>query len=136
MIGPVRRTGREAGAAAVEFVLMSVLLVLLLFGVLQVALYVYARNVVSSAVADAARYAATNDPAAGAERARDLIASGLNHRAAGALRCSGRADVDAASGLPTVTVQCRGRIGPAFLPFGLLPLQVDVSSSALREEQP
>ena len=41
---------REAGAAAVEFVLISVLLVLLLFGVLQVAAFFYARNIVAASM--------------------------------------------------------------------------------------
>lgn len=116
--------------------MMTVLLVLLLFAVLQVAIYVYARNVVSSAVADAARYAATNDPDSGAQRANDLVAKGLNRRSADALRCVGRTDTDAASGLATVTVRCAGRIGPTFLPLGLLPLRVDVSSSVLQEPHP
>jgi hypothetical protein len=48
----------ERGAAVVDFVLMSVLLVMLLFAVLQVAVYFYARNVVAASAADAARYAA------------------------------------------------------------------------------
>ena len=51
--------------------MMSVLLLMLLFGVLQVAVYFYARNVAAASAADAARYAAAEgiDPAAGAARA-------------------------------------------------------------------
>ena len=61
---------RDDGAAVVEFVLVSVLLVLLLFGVLQVGVYFYARNIVAASAADAARYAAAAgvDPDAGAGR--------------------------------------------------------------------
>ena len=57
----------DQGAAVIEFVMMIVLLVLVLFGVLQVAVYCYARNIVAAAAADGARYAASLgvDPGAG-----------------------------------------------------------------------
>src|SRR4051794_30066432 len=75
---PMRRD-RDDGAAVVEFVLISVLLIFLLFAVLQVAVFCYARNIVSASAADAARYAAAAGmPAsAGKQRAEELIAQGL-----------------------------------------------------------
>ena len=47
----VRRRADD-GAAVVDFVLISTLLVFLLFAVLQVAVYFYARNVVAASAAD------------------------------------------------------------------------------------
>lgn len=127
----------DRGAAAVDFVLISVLLVLLLFGVLQVAVYFYARTVVSSAAADAARYAANAgvDPQAGTERARLLIADGLNASDAASVPCTSGPSTDAATGLATVTVHCTGRIGLLLLPLHM-PLRIDVQASALKETAP
>jgi Flp pilus assembly protein TadG len=132
-----RRASGDGGAALVEFVLMSVLLVLLLFAVLQVALYFYARNVIASAAADGARYAANAgvDPGSGAHRAAELIAGGLNASAAGEVPCTSAASTDAASGLATVTVRCRGRMPLLLLPLQL-PLTIDVQSSVLQETPP
>jgi Flp pilus assembly protein TadG len=127
----------DAGAAAVDFVLMSLLLVLLLLGVLQTAVYFYARNIVAASAADAARYAAAAglDPSAGGTRAQDLLRSGLAGGSAASIHCTGAAAVDGASGLPTATVHCTGRLRLLFLPLHL-PLTIDVTSSALKERQP
>ncbi|MDT4918411.1 MAG: hypothetical protein QOH89_3111 [Pseudonocardiales bacterium] len=127
----------EAGAAVVDFVLMSLLLVLLLLGVLQTAVYFYARNVVAASAADAARYAAALgvDPAAGGPRAERLIHAGLPDGDAAAIHCTGAAGYDAVSGLATTTVHCTGRLRLFFLPLHL-PLSIDVTSSALKEQQP
>jgi Flp pilus assembly protein TadG len=118
----------------VEFVLMSVLLIFLLFAVLQVALFFYARNVVAAAAADAARYAANAgaDPGSGTPRAAGLIAGGLSSDVAAAVPCTSAASSDRASGLATVTVHCRGRMSLLFLPLQL-PLTIDVQSSVLQE---
>jgi hypothetical protein len=48
---------------------------------------------------------------------------------------AGAAAVDGASGLPTATVHCTGRLRLLFLPLHL-PLTIDVTSSALKERQP
>lgn len=114
--------------------MMSVLLVFLLFAVLQVATYVYARTVIAASAADAARYAAGAgaDPAAGGERARTLIREGLTARYAESVPCRGTASVDADSGLATTTVHCRGRAAMLLVPVHL-PLTIDVTASALRE---
>jgi Flp pilus assembly protein TadG len=127
----------ERGAAAVEFVMMSVLLLFLLLGVLQVAVYFYARNVVASSAADAARYAASvGVPGdAGAARARELIGDGLDAADARDITCTSLIGRDARSGLPTVRVTCRGRVRLLFSPLRL-PLTVDVSSTVLKEQTP
>jgi Flp pilus assembly protein TadG len=127
----------ESGAAVVEFVLISVLLIFLLFGVIQVAVYYYVRNIVAASAADGARYAATSgvDARSGATRASQLIAHGLTADAAADITCTGGSAVDAASGLPVATVHCRGPLRALFLPLDL-PLRVDVTSSVLEESAP
>jgi Flp pilus assembly protein TadG len=128
---------RDGGAAVVEFVLISVLLVLLLFGVLQVGVFFYARNIVAASAADAARYAASAgaSPSAGAARAEQLISDGLGGGQAGAIRCTGGTTTDPDSGLPVTTVHCSGRIRALLAPIDL-PLRMDTTSSALTEAVP
>lgn len=125
----------DDGAAVVEFVMISVLLVLLLFGVLQVGVFFYARNIVAASAADAARYAAAAGvpPSAGGPRAERLIADGLG--STDGIRCTGRAGVDPESNLPVTTVECRGTVPALFVP-GNLPLRIDMTSSALKEATP
>jgi Flp pilus assembly protein TadG len=131
------RAADEGGAAVVDFVLISVLLIFLLFAVLQVAVYFYARNVVAASAADAARYAAAEGiaPADGGRRALALIHRGLDEPDARGLHCSGFPAVDASSGLAVTRVRCTGRIRLLFSPLAL-PLSIDVSSSVLRERAP
>jgi Flp pilus assembly protein TadG len=130
----VRSAGVDRGAAVVDFAMMSVLLVFLLMAVLQVAVYFYVRNVVSSSAADAARFAAAKDVplAAGTSRAQELLEQGLDANDADAIHCGATPGRDGGSGLPTVTVRCRGRIRLLFLPLGA-PLTVDVQSTVLKE---
>lgn len=125
---------RDDGAAVVEFVLVSVLLVLLLFGVLQVGVYFYARNIVAASAADAARYAAAagTDPAVGASRAEQLIHAGLG---SSDITCTSVPGRDASSRLPVTIVHCTGRIKAFLAPIDI-PLTVDMTSSALREQAP
>lgn len=127
----------DVGAAVVDFVLMSLLLVLLLLGVLQTAVYFYARNVVAASAADAARYAAAAgvDPAAGGAHAHDLIRAGLADGDAASIHCTGGAGVDRTSGLTTASVRCTGRLRLLFLPLHV-PLTIDVTASALKEREP
>jgi Flp pilus assembly protein TadG len=126
----------DSGAAVVDFVMMSVLLLFLLFGVLQIAVYFYARNIAASSAADAARYAAAEGvtASAGATRAQQLIHEGLGDADASSIHCTGRPGRDEKSGLPVTTVHCAGRIRLLFSPLHL-PLTVDVTSSVLREGQ-
>jgi Flp pilus assembly protein TadG len=135
--GTRRRSCDDAGAAVVDFVMISVLLIMLLLGVLQVAIYFYARNVAAASAADAARYAAAQgiDPRDGGARADQLIRQGLDDADATAITCTGVAARDGVSGLDVTTVRCRGRIRLLFLPLGL-PLTIDVTSSVLREARP
>ena len=129
------RRGRDDGAAVVEFVMISVLLVVLLFGVLQVGVYFYARNIVAASAADAARYAAAAGvpPRSGAQRAERLIADGLG--SVDGLHCTSGPGVDPQSRLPVTTVHCTGRIRALLAPIEL-PVRIDSTSSAVRETTP
>jgi hypothetical protein len=63
----------------VEFVLVSVLVVVLMLAVLQVGLALHIRNTLISAASEGARFAAAadRDPADGAQHTRELIWSSL-----------------------------------------------------------
>lgn len=117
--------------------LISVLLVLLLFAVLQMALFVHARNIVSAAAADGARYAANAgvDPSGGETRARQVLRDGLPDATAGAIVCRAADAVDAVSGLDVARVRCRGRVSMLLLPFDI-PLDIDISSTVVKEHAP
>lgn len=125
---------RDGGAAVVEFVMMSVLLVLLLFGVLQVAVYFYARNIVAASAADAARYAAAAgaSPSSGAARAEQLIRDSLG---SSDITCTSTSGVDARSNLPVTSVHCHGTVKTLLAPLDI-PLRIDTTSSALKETVP
>lgn len=135
---PVRRRAQlteDRGSAVVDFCLMSVLLVLLLLAVLQVAALFYVRSVAASAAADGARYAANAGvaPQAGAQRATALLAQGLGPGMAGRLPCQGGLVADAASGLATAEVRCRGTIRSVLLPLGAL-VRIEVSGRSLKDD--
>jgi Flp pilus assembly protein TadG len=131
----VRRA--DAGAAAVDFVMIAVLLVFLLLAVLQVAVYFYARNVVAASAADAARYAAAEsvDPAAGGPRAERLVHQGLDEPDARGVKCTGAPGRDAASGLAVTRVRCTGHLRLLFTPLPV-PLDLDATAAVLREGRP
>ncbi|WP_413452376.1 TadE/TadG family type IV pilus assembly protein [Georgenia phoenicis] len=65
-----------------EFVLVSVLVVMVLLGVLQLTLALHVRNTVVDAAGEGARYGALegSSPAEGAQRTRELIGSALHPR--------------------------------------------------------
>lgn len=124
----------DRGSSVVEFALISVLLVFLLFAVLQVAAVFYVRSVVAAAAADGARYAANAgvDPISGGPRASTLIGRGLGAGMARRLPCAGGQLIDAASGLVTAEVRCQGRIRSVFVPVGAL-VSINVSGQSLKD---
>ncbi|MEU4361875.1 TadE/TadG family type IV pilus assembly protein [Promicromonospora sp. NPDC023987] len=75
----MRSGGPEHGSAAAEFVLVSVLVLALLLGVVQVALAVHVRSLATDAAAEGARVAARADrgPADGVARTRALLTDAL-----------------------------------------------------------
>ena len=125
----------DRGSAVVEFSLMSVLLVMLLFAVLQVAALFYVRSVAAAAAADGARYAANAGVSAqaGGERASALLGRALSRGMARELPCAGALVADADSGLITTEVRCTGTIRSVFLPLGAL-VRVDVSGQSLKDD--
>lgn len=136
-MGRPARPRSDRGSSVVEFVLLAGLLVTLLFVILQIAVWFYARTIVASAAADAARYAATTGGGhgTGAHRAGELIDDGLSPDAAGQIPCADSTSVDPDSGLPTTTVRCRGQLKMVLLPFDI-PLTIDVHSTSFIERSP
>ena len=79
---PRSRAEQERGAAVVDFVFVSLVLVPLFLGIMQVALVMHVRTTLASAAAEGARYAATVDrgPDDGAARTRTEIGEALSAR--------------------------------------------------------
>ncbi|PJI94547.1 TadE family protein [Luteimicrobium subarcticum] len=77
-----RRGGREDGAAVVDFVLVSILVMALFLGVVQVALARHVRAVLVDSAAEGARYGARADrsPEDAVARTRELATADLSSR--------------------------------------------------------
>ena len=120
---------RDAGAAAVEFVLVGVLLTALFLAIVQLGMDLHVRNVLVASASEGARYGANANrvPAEGADRARELIGEALSARFAGDVS----AGTEVVDGAETVVVRVRAPL-PVFAwygPGGTLR----VSGHALRE---
>jgi Flp pilus assembly protein TadG len=129
-----RRDGGERGSAVVDFVLVSVLVLALLLAVLQVAVYVHVRNVVTASAQEGARYAANADvdSALGAARTVEVVARATSVQTAEGLACTSAEEVDA-TGLTLVVVRCSGSVPTLFAALGnLLPLEV--AGRAVKEQ--
>ena len=115
--------------------MVSMLIVALLLGVLQVAVYVHVRNVVTASAQAGARHAANADvdSAAGAARTVEVVARATSRWTAAGLACTSAEEVDA-SGLTLVVVRCSGAVPTLLSALGnLLPLEV--TGRALKEGQ-
>jgi Flp pilus assembly protein TadG len=122
----IRRDDGERGGAVVEFVFVSVLVVVLLLAVLQVAVYVHTRNVVTASAQEGARYAANADvpSSTGADRTVAIVARATSVQTAEGLACTA-GEVADASGLTLVVVRCSGAVPTLLAGLGnLLPLEV------------
>ena len=118
--------GGERGSAFVDFVMVSILIVTLLLAVLQVAVYVHVRTVVTASAQEGARYAANADvdSTVGAARAVEVVARATSVQTAEGLSCTSGEEVDA-SGLTLVVVRCSGSVPAVLASLGnLLPLEV------------
>ena len=116
----------ERGSAVVDFVLVSMLITMLLLAVLQVAVYVHVRNVVTASAQAGARYAANADvdSSVGAERTLEVVADATSRQTANGLSCSSAEEVDK-TGLTLVVVRCSGSVPSLLAALGnLLPLEV------------
>ncbi|MDK3258104.1 TadE family protein [Blastococcus capsensis] len=115
----------ERGSAVVDFVLVSMLIVTLLLAVLQVAVYVHVRNVVTASAQEGARYAANADVAssAGAGRTVEIVARATSVQTAEGLACTSAEEADP-SGATLVVVRCSGSVPSLLAVLGnLLPLE-------------
>jgi Flp pilus assembly protein TadG len=118
--------GGERGSAVVDFVLVSVLIVVLLLAVLQVAVYVHVRNVVTASAQEGARFAANADvdSSLGAARTVEVVGEATSQQTAGGLVCTSTEEPDP-SGLTLVVVRCSGAVPSLLADLGnLLPLEV------------
>lgn len=123
----------DRGAAAVEFVLVSIVLVMLLLAVVQVGVFLHVRNVVAASAAEGVRYAANadRDSAEAGPRTREIVASALNARLAGALIYAPQ-EAAGAGGSTLVSVHVTGAVPTVLAQLGgLIPL--DVTARALKE---
>jgi Flp pilus assembly protein TadG len=126
----------ERGSAVVEFVLISLLIVTLLLAVLQVAVYVHVRNVVTASAQEGARYAANSDVPSdqGAARTVQIVAEATSVGTAQGLQCTSAEEPDG-SGLTLVVVRCSGSVPSLLAALGnLLPLEV--TGRAVKEIAP
>lgn len=125
--------GGERGSAVVDFVLVSLLIMTLLLAVLQVAVYVHVRNVVTASAQEGARYAANADvdPAAGSGRTLEIVGQATSEQTARGLSCSSGQEAYPA-GLTVVVVRCEGSVPALLASLGnLLPLEA--TGRAVRE---
>lgn len=122
----------EGGAAVVDFVLVSMVLVPLVLGLIQVALVLHVRNTLTAAATEGARYGATVDrgPEHAAARARQRVEEALATRFADGVT-AGSVRVD---GVDTVVVRVRARV-PALGLWGPA-VALDVEGHAVEELVP
>jgi hypothetical protein len=122
------RARGERGATVVEFLAVTILTVVCLLGVAQLAVWVWARNVAVTAVHEGARTAAeTGRPLRdGSRRAREVLEDGLG-------ASSGRFAVEVAEDGGTVAVRARGT-APMIVPF-LPAFPVEVQADAFDEDR-
>jgi Flp pilus assembly protein TadG len=106
----------DDGSAAVEFVLVGVLLTALTLGVVQLAFALHVRNTLLDAAAEGARFAALagNTPEDGADRTRQLITSAVGPDYAGGVAAgyTEYSGVDATRVTVTAPLPLVGPFGP------------------------
>ena len=127
---------RERGAAVVEFVLVSVLLLTLFMAIAQVGLYLHMRNVVVASLAEGAREAANadRDCADGVARARDLVVGAVGDRVANGLTFDVPADgceTTAGGGAVLVQIRAHGPLPLLFPPIG--SISMNATAHAIKE---
>jgi hypothetical protein len=121
----------EGGAAVADFVMVGALVTLLFVAVFQLGLALHVRNTLIACASEGARFGARadTDPAAGAERARTLVAASLSPRFARDVSVS----VGDADGVSVVTVRVVAPL-PVLGPLGP-DAGLDVVGRAFREGQ-
>jgi len=71
--GATRRTASEHGSAAVQTAILFPVVLLLIFGIIQGALWFHARNVALGAAQEGVRVASAEGGASGADRAHEFV---------------------------------------------------------------
>lgn len=124
-----RRLKTETGSAVVEFTLISMILIPLVLGLMQIALVLHVRNTMTSAVSEGARIGARENatPALGATAARSLISQTIASRFAQSVS----ATTGSIGGAPGVIVTADARV-PALGLFGP-GITINVSGRAIDE---
>jgi Flp pilus assembly protein TadG len=124
------RTRSEAGSAVVDFTLVGALVTLVFVGVVQLTVALHVRNTLVDCASEGARYGALadRDPAAGAQRTRELIGQDLSAAYAGDVT----AGTERFDGLDTVVVRVRAPLPVAGL-LGVGRL-LEVSGHAVSEQ--
>lgn len=121
----------DRGAAASEFALLAGLVSVILLAAMQLAFALHVHNTATAHVVEGARLGARadSDPAAGAQRARELLGQSLPG-SGGVVVTAGRTS---AAGVQVVEVSARIRL-PVFGPFG--PVEgMTVTGHAYAEDQ-
>jgi len=118
----------ERGAAVVEFVLVSVIALVLTLAVVQLALFLWERNALMGSLSEGARVAATEGRtlADGRRVAVELLQRSVGGRVAGAVPIEGEETAG------VVVLRAEGRL-PSFLP-GLPGLPVRMTARMHEEE--
>lgn len=126
----VRRRRRDRGSAAVDFVLVMIVLVPLVLGIMQVALVLHVRSTLAAAASEGARYAATADhtPQEGAARTRQQIDEAI----AGDFARDVVPSVASIHGQPGVTITVTAEVPP----LGLWGPSVRLSVAGHAVEEP
>ncbi len=115
-VSPAPERRAESGAAVVEFILVSVLLVTLFLAVAQLALALHVRNTLVAAAAEGARYGANADR--GLEDAKHRTEEVIGVSLSPDFDADVRAEYQDLSGVPTVAVEIKtslplvGWLGP------------------------
>lgn len=118
----------EGGSAVVEFVLVSVVALVLAMSVAQLGLFLWERNALMGSLSEGARVAATEGRSV-ADGAR--VASGLLRRAAGE-RVAGAVPIEGSEAGGVVVLRAEGRL-PSFVP-GVPGLPVRMTARMHEEE--
>lgn len=120
----------EEGSAVAEFVMVLVLLLFLFFALVTIGLWAYSRTLLTSAAAQAARYAANADvpDQAASQRAAEIMAHTLAGSTAGTVTCT-----NGSGTALMLEVHCTMK-APGIMPMlnGIMP-DISVTGHALRE---
>ena len=115
----------DDGSAVVEYVLVSTLLLIIIFAVIQIGLLLHARNVLTADAAEGARAAAVRGASVddGERTCADLVRTSLSSQVLGAGEpCRGSTVAASDDGPALVRMEADATVGLAFVPGGQVHL--------------